>query len=371
MLREICCDINVLSDTSDFESEDEVFFLVPAMFDIQVNGYNKISLDDELTVVYSTKGNYGIEPRSITCEHECVVISGTRMADKQSVIIKYKYNDMKLIPVQKKEINRKDGNITALAAGEKTFAFATSEGSIHILDQKSLKTIAKHNKVHGAPSTTLCECGDSYVTGSLDRFTISVSNKKQKSYAGLIFTLLLLTILLISVYFYVPGGKQYFELAGKQALILGDRIKDNIKQRLQQIQTNTNTPVPTPESVIDHSNNDIDSSQNDFTPPPTLSEENDEVPPESTGFDEEHHSEAVETENEQQTENDEQFKRQEENEETIKETEETREENTEGTIQEEQTQGENGEERQEDFSEQTETQTQTDEETEKILQESL
>ncbi len=81
MLREICCDINVLSDTSDFESEDEVFFLVPAMFDIQVNGYNKISLDDELTVDALEKmtedmyrdGVSQFVPTIITCDYQKMV----------------------------------------------------------------------------------------------------------------------------------------------------------------------------------------------------------------------------------------------------------------------------------------------------------
>jgi N-acetylglucosamine-6-phosphate deacetylase len=50
MLKEYWCDRDILKDTSEFDHEDEVYFLVPAMFDIQVNGYNQISLDDEVSV---------------------------------------------------------------------------------------------------------------------------------------------------------------------------------------------------------------------------------------------------------------------------------------------------------------------------------
>lgn len=49
MLKELWCDKNVLKDSTPFESEDKVFFLIPTMCDVQVNGYNGISLDDELT----------------------------------------------------------------------------------------------------------------------------------------------------------------------------------------------------------------------------------------------------------------------------------------------------------------------------------
>ena len=217
--------------------------------------------NDELTEIF-VKKNYGIEPRALYCKNGFVVVAGTRFSDRKSVIIKYKYHEMKLIPVQMKEIPQKEGNTTSLAAGEKTFAIATSEGCIHVFDQVSLRTVAKHQKVHFAPITTLCECGEYYVTGSLDRFTQSVSNKKQRNVTALIFVfLLLITLTILAVYFYVPGGKEYFFRLKEYLFILKERVETLIQQYTNNHEPQaTPTPEPTPEVIQETPNSQ------EFTP---------------------------------------------------------------------------------------------------------
>jgi len=144
--------------------------------------------------IASLKGSFGIETKSIYSLGDSIIINGINTKLKQTAILLMKESKGTLMNTH--VVKPTFGVVTSMVPTKKSIATGTNEGDVYLLNKSSLGRMRVTKRVHGFPVTSMIDCGDVIVSGSLDA-TIKITPNKEKSFQ--ITLLISIVILAIAV----------------------------------------------------------------------------------------------------------------------------------------------------------------------------